>query len=243
MGYCTRGDIENVIAQALTSSTASTPDSLNSTSSLLNIGNVMDNNVIPQDIVDSYIRIADSQINGICSELYKTPFIEIVDVESILFSDINEYNPYIVLDKVVPLSPGDIVILYQNGLKERHKIDEQISDTVFSTVDPIRYFFLLDTRVVRVTYPNPIRWISARASAANIYDKYFSAEVSPSTSTFGDKLRELANTDLNNVLIGTIILEGQHRIGRRFLNSQLIDQYALPRGGALPKEMRQMKMK
>ena len=38
MGYSTRTDIENIIAQALTSATASTPDGLSSVSSLLNVG-------------------------------------------------------------------------------------------------------------------------------------------------------------------------------------------------------------
>ena len=242
MGYCTRTDIENVIAQSLTSATASTPDSLNSLQNLLNVGNVLDNNLIPFDIIDSYIRIGDSQIDATCSELYKTPFIETVDSESALFSDINEYNDYLVFENWVPLTPGDQVIISQSGINERHIIEEIISEgTTFSTEESIQYFYESGARVVRVTYPQPIRWISSRLSAANIYDKYFSAEASPSTSNFGEVLRGLASSDLNNILIGTTILHGQHRIGRRFFNPNLVDQYALPKGGALPRDMRQIK--
>jgi len=241
MGYCTRTDIEYVIAQALTSATASTPDALNSTASLLNIGNTLDKNLVSYNTIDSYIRIADSQINGTLSELYKTPLMEKVDLEMSLYSDITEYNDYIVLDKVYPLSPGDMIIIYQEEQEERHIINEAISSTVFSTIEFIQYYFESGARVVRISYPDPVRWISARYAAANIYDKYFSAQVSPSISNFGENLRGIARDDLNNILIGTIILQGQERIGRRFYNPNLVDQYALPKGGALPREMREIK--
>ena len=136
---------------------------------------------------------------------------------------------------------GDEVILIGDGQEERHVISEVISSMVFATEDPIGYFFPADSRVVRVSYPDPIRFISARKAAATLYDKYFSSEASPNTSKFGDYLRELASTDINNVLNGTIILHGQHRIGRRFYNSNTVDQYGLPSGGAISKDMRQMK--
>jgi hypothetical protein len=243
MGYCTITDIENIIAQSLTSATAPTPDALNSYSSLLNVGNTLDKNLITDSTVDSYIRISDSQIDAHLSELYKTPLSEQTSAEAFLFSAIDPHNQYIVLNKVVPLTSGDQIILYQvtDGRTERCIIDEIIAPTVFSTVDEVQYYFNIDSRVVQVGYPNPVKWISARMSAANIYDKYFSAEVSPSTSKFGDMIREIANNDLNNILNGTTILHGQQRIGRRFYNSNLVDQYGLPRGAALDKSMKQIK--
>ena len=242
MGYCTKTDIENIIAQALTTGTSTTLDGLTGTSvPLLYVGNRFDNDIEDSNIVDAFISIADSQIDGTLSELYDTPFSEIIDIETTLFSNIEEYNEYIVLEKVFPLSPGDQVIIIQGEHEERHVIASIISPTVFSTEDPIQYFFTSGARIVRVTYPNPIRWISARISAANLYDKYFAAESSPNTSEFGNKLREIAGADLNNVLNGTIILHGQHRIGRRFYNANLVDQYGLPVGGAISKEMRQIK--
>jgi len=173
------------------------------------------------------------------SELYDTPLSEMIDIDSTLYSDIDaEYNPYIVFERVFPLSPGDQIIIKQGEHEERHVIDEIISSTVFSTEEPIQYLFTAGARVVRVTYPNPIRWISARIAGANLYDKYFSAESSPNTSEFGNKLREIASNDIDSILNGIIILHGQFRIGRRFFNSNLVDQYGLPQGGSLPKEMR-----
>ena len=241
MGYSNRQDIEDVLNQALTSATASTPDGLNSVSNLLNIGNVLDNNLLPSDTIDSYISISDAQIDATLSELYKTPFTEKVNLEIVLFSDITEYNEYLVFERVYPLNPKDIISIKQGDFEERHTIFEAISGSMYSTVDVIQYGFTSGARVVRLSYPVPIRWISARMSAANIYDKYFSAQVAPGMSDYGESLRQIAFNDLNNILNGTTILHGQHRIGRRFYNSNLVDQYGLPKGGAINKDMRQIK--
>jgi hypothetical protein len=136
---------------------------------------------------------------------------------------------------------GDEVILIGDSQEERHVISEVISSMVFATEDEIGYFFPADTRVVRVSYPDPIRFISARKAAATLYDKYFSSEAGPNTSKFGDYLRDLAFNDISMILNGTIILHGQHRIGRRFYNSNAVDQYGLPSGGTISKDVRQMK--
>jgi hypothetical protein len=241
MGYCSRTDIEKIIAQALTSATSATPAGLNSTASLLNIGNTLDNNLITDSTVDSYIQLGDSEIDANLSELYKTPFVEKVDLDTVLYSAVNEYNDYIVLEEVYPLTQGDVVILIDGSIKETHTINEIISNTVFGTEYDIEYDFPAGSRVIRVSYPDPIRWVSARLSAANIYDKYFASESSPNTSEFGNSLREMARADLNNITNGTTILHGQQRIGRRFYNPNLVDQYGLPRGGAIDKGLKQIK--
>ena len=241
MGYCTQTDIENVMAQALTSATASSPDTFGTLGPLINIGNTLDKNLVPDSSVDYYIQMADREIDAALSELYNTPFCELSNFETVFYSDIYEYNPYIVTEKACPLMVGDNVIIIGDGQEERHVIDEVISSMVFSTEEEIGYYFSADSRVVRVSYPDPIRFISARKAAATLYDKYFSSESSPNTSKFGDYLRQLAFNDINNILNGTTILHGQHRIGRRFYNSNAVDQYGLPSGGAISKDMRQIK--
>jgi len=241
MGYCTENDVEKTIAQALTSSTASTANDLDLYSNLINVGNKLDKNLISTSNVNYYIQISDSEINASLSELYTTPFCEKCDFETELYSAIDEYNPYIVLERYCSLAAGDIVILTDGTNEERHQIDEVINGSTFSTVSEIQYFFQEETRVLRVTYPPPVRFISARIAAANIYDKYFSSESSPNMSNFGDKIRDMAYSRLNDILNGTIILHGYHRIGRRFYNPNLVDQYSLPNGGTISKEQRQIK--
>lgn len=242
MGYSTVIDITKTIAQSLTSATAQTSDDLNTYSNLLNVGNTLDNNLVSSTTVNYYIQLADSEIDGVLSQLYSTPFCEKVDFETELYSDMDpSANLYIVIEKYCPLSSGDIVILTDGTNEERHEIDEVIGGDTFSTVDAIQYSFAATTRVLRTSYPPPIRFVSARIASANIYDKYFSAESSPNISNFGETLRTLGYDRMNDILNGTIILHGQHRIGRRFYNPNLVDQYALPTGGSIEKGRKQIK--
>ncbi len=241
MGYCTQTDIENTIAQALTSATSQNIDNLNNLGSLVNIGKVLDNNLVTSSIISYYIQLADQEIDGGLSQLYGTPFCETVDFETLLFSAISEYNGIIILERPCPLAVNDIILLKFVDNEERHEIETIITPSTFETVDMIQYFFPADSRILRVSYPPPIRFISARLAAANIYDKYFSAESSPNISSFGDKLRELANGKINEILSGTIILHGQQRIGRRFYNPNLVEQYSVPTGGVISKEFRPLR--
>ena len=243
MGYCTETDITNTIAQALTSATSQNLDNLNNLGNLVNVGRVLDNNLVTSSIISYYIQLADQEIDGGLSQLYKTPFCETVDFETNLFSAIDEYNNILVLERPCPLSVSDIILLRFVDTEERHEIETIITPSTFETVDMIQYFFPADSRILRVVYPSPIRFISARLAAANIYDKYFSAESSPNISSFGDKLRELANEKINDILNGSIILHGQQRIGRRFYNPNLVEQYSLPTGGKMSKDYRQVKGK
>ena len=243
MGYCTESDITKIIAQSLTSATSQTTDGLGTLSNLINIGTQLDNNLINSENISYYIQLGDQEIDGGLSQLYKTPFCETVDFETNLFSAIDEYNNILVLERPCPLSVSDIILLRFVDTEERHEIETIITPSTFETVDMIQYFFPADSRILRVIYPSPIRFISARLAAANIYDKYFSAESSPNISSFGDKLRELAYDRLNDIVNGTIILHGQQRIGRRFYNPNLVEQYSLPTGGKMSKDYRQVKGK
>jgi len=242
MGYSTESDIVKTIAQALTSATSQTTDGLGTLSSLLNVGNVLDKNLVTTENVNYYIQLADSEIDGTLSELYTTPFCEKCDFETELFSGIDpSNNNYIVLEKYCPLSSGDIILLTDGTVEERHVIDEVIGGDTFSTVSEIQYSFPAGTRLLRVSYPPPLRFMSARIASANIYDKYFSSESSPNTSSYGETLRGLAYDRINDILSGVIILHGQHRIGRRFFNPNLVDQYSLPTGGTIEKGRKQIK--
>jgi len=230
MGYSNRTDIENIIAQAMTSATGGNVDDLNNIQPLMNIGNVLDSNTIDIDIVDSYIRMADNEIDATLSQLYIVPFKEKIFFETILYSDIDDYNNYIISSDYFPISIGEQVVIIKDDIQERHIIEEIISDNVFSTEDAINYSFTSGDRLLHFGYPKPIKWISARKAAANIYDKYFASENAPNVSDFGKNLRKIATRDLNNILNGRTILHSVSRIGRRFYNPNLSEQYDLPKG-------------
>ena len=229
MPYCTSTHVENIIAQALTSAN---PSELSTPANLLKIGHTLDTNQVPSDIVDQYIEWGSEQIDATISELYKTPVCPKADAETTLYSSIGEYNDYIITEGCSPFVAGDTIVLYDGVERETHTVLEVIADEegkTLQTVLPIIRQFQADvTRVVRVKYPSPLTLINARLAAANIYDKYFSSQSSPNVSDYGKFLRELATQELNNILSGVTILHGAVRIGNRFLNSNIRDQYGLP---------------
>lgn len=229
MGYSTIILVERILAQALTSSS---PRDLATPVDLLKIGNTLDTNLVSESIADQYILWADEDINAAINELYRTPLCEKADFETVLFSDINEYNPYIITEKGCPWYPGDTIILNDGIHEEMHIIKEVIdliNRNIFLTEQPVNYNFKAsDTRVIRIKYPEPVTLVSARLAAANIYDKYLMSQSSPNKSEYGQYLRQMARVDINNILNGRTILHGQQRIGRRFYNANLVDRYSLP---------------
>jgi hypothetical protein len=163
------------------------------------------------------------------SEMYLTPLMEKADLELKLLFDISAYNPDVHLDKAYNLVPGDVIVFFDFTQEERHVVDSVEDLTNVVLVDELLGDYIADdTRVVRVKYPPPISLISARFAAANIYDKYFSAQVSPNMTEYGKTIREAGERDINNILQGRTVLHGQRRIGHRFFNPNLRDRYRLP---------------
>lgn len=237
MGYCTIAEVDKILANALTSAT--NPQSSGRRNNL-QIGAVRDKNNISNDIVNQYIQWSGHEIDSHLSELYKTPLCELADFESTLFADLTEYNSYIILEQNCPLAAGDIFIITDGVFEERHEIDEALGDGIFSTVDAISYPFEQGTRILRVKFPDPIPFICSKLAAANIYDKYFAAQVSPNITDYGKLLREQARQKLNDIRNGGTVLHGVKRIGRRFYDPTLRDQYELPRGGDPDRELDQL---
>lgn len=230
MGYCNQRDVLFILNQALTTATNNQEDaSDDSVVPLYEISNSTRPNAISPETVDQYILWSDEEIDAALSEMYAVPFSEKVDLELRLLSDIDVYNDVIDLDKAGNLHPGDTIIFVNEGLKERHIVDSIDNITEVSVASPLIGFYdAMTTRVLRVKYPPAISLISTRLTAANLFDKYFTAQVSPGISDYGKNLRRLARRDLNNILHGRTILHGQDRIGHRFLNSNIRDRYRLP---------------
>lgn len=227
MGYSNRSQVDAILAQSLTSATNRVVNGAKVP--LIGFGNTRDINIIPNTIVDQFIRQADEEVDGMLSEMYQVPLTEKADLELRLVFDINEYNNAVTFDKAYNLIAGDILVFFDDVQEERHIIADVIDDiTVELESTIIGLFEISNTRIIRVKYAPPISLISARFAAANIYDKYFAAQVSPNVSDYGKQLRALAVRDINNILNGRTILVGQTRVGHRFFNPTLRDRYRLP---------------
>ncbi len=226
MGYCTTRQVSDIIAQALTSGTNDT--SGEDMMPLIEFGSHFNRNTISDDIINQYMTWADEEIDGALSEMYQVPLLQKSDLELELLLDIDEYNNIVSLGKAYSLLPGDVLVFFNDTDEEKHIVSSVSNTNVELEDNIVGLFYVGDTRVLRVKYPPPISVISSRLTAANIYDKYFSAQVSPNISDYGKTLRETARRDLNNILNGRTILHGQRRIGHRFFNSNIRDRYRLP---------------
>lgn len=237
MGYCSVAEVENILAQTLTTATDA---NLQGRVDLMRVGRTRDRSVISTDVVEQYILWADQEIDAHLSELYKTPIGEYADMSVRLAESISDYNQYIVLNVRRPLAVGDTVILKHGSTEERHTISAIINVDTFETEEPIQFAFEAGDRVIRVQFPQPLPWIAARLAAANLYDKFFSAESAPNITEYGKLLRQQARQKINDILNGRTILHGPQRIGRRLYDPTIPDQYGLPNGSEGAKDTDQL---
>jgi hypothetical protein len=227
MAYTTPAQVYDILAQALTSATNRVVNG--QPVPLWTFGKAKDSNSISDDTVYQYITWASDQIDAALSELYVVPFMEKIDLELSLLVDIDTYNDAIELDKAMSLNVGDSLIFADTLNEERHTVSALVNNTTIELQEPLLGIYHAETtRVVRVRFPAPINVMATRLAAANIYDKYFSAQANPDKSDYGKTLRSWALSDMNAIINGITILHGQTRIGQRFFNPTLRDRYSLP---------------
>jgi hypothetical protein len=227
MGYCTVYEVDLVLAQALTSSR---PYSGTSRIELINIGNVRDPSTIPDELIEYFIELAGSEIDGALSQMYVTPLIRCINGQWYLQTDLDEYSQQVVMTDAVHIVPGEEIIIRDDDTdtEEPHIVQTVIDQYTIETMSAIINIFPADsTRVMRIMFPPPVNQIAARIAAANIYDRYFSAQASPNISDYGKEMRRMATAELNNILNGRIWLKRQTRIGDRFASPYLDSNYAL----------------
>lgn len=252
MGYSSVQECDLVLGQALTSAKPATPSGTRV--SLVNIGNTRDTNRIPNDTVEYYITLADSQIDGILTSQYFTPFAKCSHGEWDLDQDINVAAVAgtgeviagtdtagdtvavdlrtVVVSSSVNLVPGDEVLIHDDLTgNEELLIVATIADqnTFTVTTDIAGNYSALEryVRIIRLRFPPPLNQISARLAASFIYDKYFSAQAQPDMSDYGKEMRTVATGQMNDILNGKAIMKCARRRGGRFDNPDLDTAYGV----------------
>jgi len=207
---------------------------------LIDIGNTRDVNRISDTTVEYYINLADSQIDGILSQQYSTPFGKCAHGEWSLDEDLNAVTVagtgladtsgtivtaaanIVKVNTACNLIPGDEIILHDDflGDEEILIVASIVDQNTFTTTTNIEGMFLADSgvRVIRLRFPPPLNQIPARYAASFIYDKYFTAQAYPNTSVYGKEIRTVAMGQLNDVLNGKILLKSAKRHGDIFGN-------------------------
>lgn len=258
MGYSSIEEVDLILAQALTSSTPLAPST--SRVKLIEIGNTRDANRVPDATVEYYINLADSQIDGILTQQYFTPFSKCVHGEWELDDDINAVSSggsgtdavagtdsagsevetssnTVAVSSSCNLIPGDEIILHDDltGAEEVLIVSTIIDQYSFTTTTDIEGIFLADSgvRVIRLRFPPPLNQISARYAASFIYDKFFAAQAQPNSSDYGKEMRSVAMGQLNDILNGKTIIKCARRRGDIFGNPNIDSNYGVrePYGG------------
>jgi hypothetical protein len=226
MPYCNIDQITKVLAQTLTTSSALAPMN-GQPVDLISIGTTIDSNLIKEEDALYYIQLADAHINSALSQQYVTPIKEICELEIKLKANLDEYTDELLSSNAYMLSVGDNILITDGVNSDRISVlsingEEIIYDGIIENL-----YTVDNTRIMKVSYPNPLPFISARLAAAALYEKYTKAQQEPAKSEYSDLLKSQAENELNNIREGRTILFGAIRRGWRFANPNLVDRYGV----------------
>lgn len=233
MGYSTRNEFEQALANALTTGNP-VPDAVDGTVPITSIGNSITDTISDEE-VNQYIRWADENIDAWLRDMYRTPLRRVNRGSYPLAADVTAGDTFILLSDTTRFNIGDVVLIRSGASYQEMTISDIPSNIRIDFTLPITLSYLAaDTNVERIRYPDPIPKVSARLAAAYFFDKKFSAQQEPNTSEYGKYLRQLVYNDIDLITAGKIRLDvpdaGQY-IGRRYYNPVLDD---VPRSRAEP---------
>jgi hypothetical protein len=233
MGYSTVKSVEQLLPNSVMSET---PATLDRVGDLISVGTQRDDNLIPNELINSYLTDAAHTIDASLNQIYRTPLKKKSDLELSLLGSVDSVagSDEVVTGKVLRVSGnlsllnvGDTLVILQNSVREDIEVASVSGEFVTLNANLIGTF-RPDARIVRVDYPQQIKFISSRLAAANVYDKFFTAQADKQESKYGDFLREAAIIELNKILAGVNILHGQLRIGNLTVNPNLLKRYTNP---------------
>lgn len=225
MGYCTRQEMIQALANALSQGNPTTPGTL---TPITNVGNMVASTVTDSEIFQ-YIKWADENIDSSVSSIYQTPLSRINAGSFDLGQDITAGDTQIVLLDATRFTPEDIILIRDSSAAtyQQCTISSIPNDNTMVLTGPVTLSYsYLTTKVERIRYPDPIPKMSARLAAAYLYDKHFAAQVEGNESEYGKYLRRLVYQDMNGILNGNIrltIADAGQYMGRRYYNHALDD--------------------
>jgi hypothetical protein len=227
MGYSSKALVTDILANALTRGTTNSPGM---PVNIINIGQQV-RDTVDNDTFTQYIRWADEQIDSALSVIYQTPLKRIVKGEYELLADVTAGDFSIFVEDTSRFLEGDMINITDRVTNEKKIIDTIVDETELTVTIAFSGSYLAsNSNLQRVGYPDPVSLSSARFAAANLYDKYFASQSDVNTSEYGNKLRLMAENDLNSILHGRVRLYGQRILGRRFFNPALLDVNAIASG-------------
>lgn len=225
MGYATKQEVTQALANALTEGNPADPGI---PFPMTSIGHSI-TDTVPDEELEQYIRWADSNIDAAVSSVYVVPLSRVNLGSFALAMDVTAGDNYCILYDTTRFNPGDVVLIRNDSSWQELTIDDVPSKSRLNFTGPISSSYLaVDTNIERISYPDPIPKVSAKLAAAHLYDKHFAAQQEGNQSEFGNKLRKAAYAELNQVLSGAIrlsITDASRLRGRRYYNPALDDVF------------------
>lgn len=186
------------------------------------------NSITPRQ-AQLYIQFASQEIDSRLSTVYLVPLKRVKVVEADLTSDCRAGSTSVSVADNGPFKAGCLVRLGDNNGNEVNEIDMLPDDVIdintVALVKPASRNFTRgqEASLGLVAYPDPIPIACARIAVATIIDRLFVAEQHPDISNYGKTQRTLAAAALDEIMAGSVRLNGQEFVGRRFVRMQLRD--------------------
>ena len=222
--------VTSVLANALVSNT---PDATSAFGNLINVGSTLDNNLVTTAIINVFLQDASQRIDSTLDHMYGCPLNRVCDLDMTPASNASPADTTVSISSDMnALGIGDNLLFYDSSTGNREEvIVSAIAGNLITFTPALANSYLSATSLVkRVDFPAAIRFIASRWAAANIYDKYFAAQADKNESQFGKHLRELADNELDKILMGLNSLPNQFRTGHISVHSNLFKPYQTPEG-------------
>lgn len=225
MGYSTKQEVIQALANALSQGNPTTPGTL---TPITSVGNMVAD-VVTDDQIFQYIRWADENIDAWVSSIYQTPLVRINEGSYDLGADVTAGDTQLIMLDGTRFTEGDVILIRDSSAAAFQQLTINTipnENTITLTAPVILSYSALTTKIERIRYPDPVPKMSARLAAAYLYDKHFAAQVDGNESEYGKYLRRLAYQDVNSILTGMTRLkipDAGMFVGRRYYNHALDD--------------------
>jgi len=222
MSYCTLDALRRVMAKTITigDSTLANQDVLTKQGKP---------DTVSTDTANQYIQFAAQYINARLRAVYFCPLKKIKVFEEPLLANVAAGLVEVRVNDGTRFDVGDTVRIYDSSSSGLYSVKMVYADPTKRNVVTLER--KLETSfatsngalIAKIDFPDPIPSMCARLASAMIIDREFVAETKPDVSNFGKTQRTMASNDMDDILNGTIRLEGQEHTGKRFVRTSLRD--------------------
>jgi hypothetical protein len=223
MGYATVDDLRRILPEKVTIGNSNigvpTPNAQGSNRS----------NISSEEAVQ-YIEYATTYLDGRLRPFYSCPLRRIKQYETDVLSNPSHGD-------LVSITVNDSGSFLAGNLIRIQNYDTMETAIVTSTpnlktvvVDHLNNNYLSadNTKISIIKYPDPVPLVVAQMAASLLLDRLFVSQNSPDVSEFGKTQRNLARSQIENILSGEVLLFGQEFTGRRFCRITLLDAFSSP---------------